>query len=331
MDQQKNHKKVVAIVPAYNEEERIGAVLDTLVSYGKFSDIIVIDDGSSDRTAEIAKQRPVIFLQNEVNSGKGFSMNRGVLKTDAEVIFFIDADVKGMTHEILDQIIDPVLAGETEMFIGMRNRKIYYLHQLLWFVPLLGGERALTRELWLQVPAFYKNRFRIEAGLNFYAFHYGKGFEFAVFKGLTQVIKEKKYGFWKGFVGRIRMGYQVLSAQYHLHVVDMPALLKKKRKQALWALQSIIGLLLGFVFLAAAYIGPKKFVLWIFRKEFLEDPHAYLSHFLLRSAENVTVGIVAIIGIMLVVFHASTLLYTARHLPHFISGLLYKRKVFKRD
>jgi len=331
MDQQKSHKKIAAIVPAYNEEDRIAAVLDVLISYSKFSDIIVVDDGSTDRTPDIVREYPVQFLQNDVNSGKGFSMNRGVLETDADIIFFIDADVKGMTHEILDQIINPVLSGETEMCIGMRNRKIYYLHQLLWFVPLLGGERALTRELWLHVPMFYKNRFRIEAGLNFYALHYGKGFEFRVFKGLSQVIKEKKYGLWKGLVARVKMMEQIASAQYHLHVVDMPKVLKKKRRKALWALQSIAGLLLGFVFLAAAYIGPEKFVLWLFHEELLEDSHAYLSHFLLRSTENVTVAIVAILGIVLVVFHASTLLYTARHLPHFISGLLYKRKVFKRD
>jgi len=331
MDQQKNTKKIVAIVPAYNEQDRIGDVLSILVGDGRFSEIIVVDDGSTDNTGAIATEYPVTFLQNKVNSGKGYSMNKGVQHTDADYIFFIDADVSGMTHDILSQIITPVIEGKTEMFIGMRNRKMYYLRYLLWFVPLLGGERALTRELWLQVPAFYKNRFRIEAGLNFYAHHYGKGFQFGVFEGLTQVIKEKKYGFWNGFVGRIKMSYEVLSAQYRLHVVDMPTFLKKKRKLALWALQSIVGMIIGMVFLVAAYVGPKKFIIMFFHEELLEDPNAYVVHFLFRGAENITVGLVALIGFLLFVLHASTLMYTGRHLLHFISGLLYKREVYKHD
>jgi len=331
MDQQKNNKKIVAIVPAYNEQERIEDVISVLVSYGRFSDIIVVDDGSTDDTAKIVAQYPVTFLQNKMNSGKGYSMNKGVQHTDAEYIFFMDADVSGMTHDILSQIISPVVDGQTEMFIGMRNRKIYYLRYLLWFVPLLGGERALTRTLWEEVPAFYKNRFRIEAGLNFYAQHYGKGFEFGVFEGLTQVIKEKKYGFWKGFLGRIKMSYEVMSAQYRLHVVDMPTFLKKKRKLALWALQSIVGMIIGMVFLVAAYVGPKKFIIMFFHEELLEDPNAYVVHFLFRGAENITVGLVALIGFLLFVLNASTLMYTGRHLLHFISGLLYKREVYKHD
>ena len=331
MDQQKNNKKIVAIVPAYNEQDRIGEVLDMLVSYGKFSDIIVVDDGSTDNTANIARQYPVTFLQNEVNSGKGYSMNRGVQYTDAEYIFFIDADVSGITHDILSQIISPVVTGQTEMFIGMRNRKIYYLRYILWFVPLLGGERALTRTLWEQVPAFYKNRFRIEAGLNFYAQHYGKGFLFSVFPGLTQVIKEKKYGFLKGFVSRIKMSFEILSAQYRLHVVDMPTVLKKKRKRALWAMQSIFGMLLGVAFLVAAYIGPTTFVTFFFHEEVLEDPNSWGIHVLFRLAEQLTVGVIALIGLFLFVIHTSTLVYTGRNLLYFISGFLYKRKVFKQD
>ncbi|HCC13347.1 MAG: Glycosyltransferase involved in cell wall biogenesis [Candidatus Magasanikbacteria bacterium GW2011_GWD2_43_18] len=331
MDQQTSPEKIAAIVPAYNESSRIGAVLSTLVLSGLFAEIIVVDDGSTDDTESIVQTFPVTYIKNDTNKGKGFSMNRGVLATDADTIFFVDADVKGLSHVILNHILLPVLNGSTEMSIGMRNRKIYYMHQILWFVPLFGGERALTRNLWKKVPDFYKHRFRIEAGLNFYAVHYGKGFTFSVHKGMNQVIKEKKYGFWNGFVARLKMFYEIMTAQFRLHVVDMPSVLKKKRKKALWALQSLAGLLLGMAFLVAAYIGPAQFLRWMFQKELVEDPNPYIIHFFLRVAENVTLGIIVFVGVILVIVHASTLAYTARHLPHFISGFLYKRKVYKED
>src|SRR3989344_6020695 len=87
-----------------------------------------------------------------------------------------DADIIGLNHKIIDQITGPVLNKEVEMMIGMINRRIYYAKFILAFIPLLGGERALTKKLWLKIPRHFKNCFKIEAALNFYATYYGKGF-----------------------------------------------------------------------------------------------------------------------------------------------------------
>ncbi|HBB37746.1 MAG TPA: hypothetical protein DIS59_01550 [Candidatus Magasanikbacteria bacterium] len=111
MDQQTSPEKIAAIVPAYNESSRIGAVLSTLVLSGLFAEIIVVDDGSTDDTESIVQTFPVTYIKNDTNKGKGFSMNRGVLATDADTIFFVDADVKGLSHVILNHILLPVLNG----------------------------------------------------------------------------------------------------------------------------------------------------------------------------------------------------------------------------
>lgn len=230
MDKQKNNKRISAIVPAYNEEGRIKKVLEVLATYPDFREIIVVDDGSTDKTEEESKQFDLIYIKNETNRGKGYSMDRAVSLAKSDIVFFCDADVTGLTHEIIDNIVTPVVKGEVDMFIGMRNRKWYVFHQVMSFVPLLGGERALTKELWQKLPDYYKYNFRIETGLNFYSTHFGKGFKYEIFKGLSQTIKEKKYGIWKGLRARFGMIYDVLFSQARLHIVDMRTVLKNKKQ-----------------------------------------------------------------------------------------------------
>lgn len=229
---QKIHGEIVAIVPAYNEGRRLGEVLRVLTAYSPFSEIIVVDDGSTDDTARVARSFGVQVLQNEQNLGKGASMDKAVQASSAPVLFFSDADIRGLTHEVIDAILEPVVRGKVEMFIGMRNRKIYYVHQLLSFIPLLGGERACTRRLWEKLPAQHKSGFKIETALNFYAKQEGKGFDFQVFSGLTQTIKERKYGLRKGFVSRIRMFQEIISTHWELQKVTLPLpfLLRKKEQ-----------------------------------------------------------------------------------------------------
>jgi glycosyltransferase involved in cell wall biosynthesis len=209
--------KVVAIVPAYNEAPRIGGVLQILCSYPGFSDVIVVDDGSTDETAKVASAHPVTILRQR-NTGKGRAMDLGVQASEADIIFFCDADVRGLTHQIIEATIKPVLDGEVDMMIAMRNRTIYIIRVILRIIPLLGGERTVTREFWEKVPSRFKSRFMIEAALNYHAYHHGNGYTYTVFPGLSQTIKEKKYGFFRGFYGRLKMLYDVVYAQILLRL-----------------------------------------------------------------------------------------------------------------
>jgi hypothetical protein len=116
----------------------------------------------------------------------------------------------------VEEIVRPVREGGFEMFIGMRNRKIYFLRFILPFVPLLGGERAFRKGLWLKIPQYYKERFRIETALNYYADRAKGGLGYKFFTGLTQVIKERKYGFLSGFQSRLAMFRDILMAAWLL-------------------------------------------------------------------------------------------------------------------
>lgn len=215
MADENNRKKVIAVVPAYNEAERIGTVLATLGEY-PFAEVVVVDDGSSDATAERAARYPVRVIRLAGNRGKGQALDEALRTSEYDVVFFCDADVRGLTRRVIEETLQPVITGETEMMIAMRNRKIYYMSFIFSVIPLLGGERALTARLWHAVPQEFKSGFMIEAALNHYARHRFGGFRFKVFEGLTQTIKEKKYGLRRGFKARIGMFREIVAAQAQL-------------------------------------------------------------------------------------------------------------------
>jgi glycosyltransferase involved in cell wall biosynthesis len=324
MDQQENRKRVTAVIPAYNEAARIGQVLNVMASHPDIDEVIVVDDGSTDHTEEAVKPFDVRYVRNTMNRGKGYSMDRGVSLAKNEVIFFCDADVIGLSPEMVGEIIRPVAHGEIGMFIGMRNRKWYCAHQIVSFVPLLGGERALTKTLWGKIPAYYKHCFRIESALNFYAIYYGDGFQYKIFKGLSQVIKEKKYGFWNGTAQRWRMFYHIFSAQLKLQFIHIPESSRNSRKLAFLSLQSLAGMIFGGLFLAAVYFGPSNFINALFGRELSDGSHAAVAHFLFNFAHATAASTIALMGILIFIPNAFIFLLTFKKLGFLLYGLNYK-------
>jgi len=115
------------VIPAFNEEQRLGPSLQKILGYldGKSfqTEIIVVDDGSTDRTAEVAGavlegRLPYRVLRREKNQGKGFSVREGVLASAGQVILFTDADLSTPIEE-LDKFI-PRLEEGFDIVIGSR-------------------------------------------------------------------------------------------------------------------------------------------------------------------------------------------------------------------
>ena len=298
---------VTAVVAAFNEASRIGRMLEILTTFEGFREVVVVDDGSTDDTAEAASEFPVTVLEVTPNQGKGHAMDVGVAHASTDVIFFADADIVGLTHDMIEETISPVVDGSCEMFILMRNRKIYLLHRIMAFVPLLGGERALTKHLWDILPARYKDRFRIEAGLNFYAVHYGSGLKFRVFKGISQTTKEAKFGFWDGIRRRFAMFSEVLAAAWDLQWNDLPPTERARRAAAGMAALTAPGMLVGLLVMAAGFAGPVAFFSGLFAEELSEDPSAPLVRTVLAAASGV--GATAVIGVGVTVMFANALFF----------------------
>lgn len=100
--------RLSVIVPAYNEEERLKESLPKILTYldaQNYSyEVVVVDDGSADGTSKVAGEigghRPVRVLRNEPNSGKGYSIKRGMMEARGEYRLFSDADLSTPIEEL---------------------------------------------------------------------------------------------------------------------------------------------------------------------------------------------------------------------------------------
>ncbi|ASJ16407.1 dolichol-phosphate mannose synthase [Thermococcus chitonophagus] len=110
------------VVPAYNEEKTIGQVLDSLLAVFPPERIIVVNDGSSDRTEEIAKSKGVNVVTHLINRGLGGALGTGIayaLKKGARIIVTFDADGQHLVEDAL-RVMKPVVEGKADMAIGSR-------------------------------------------------------------------------------------------------------------------------------------------------------------------------------------------------------------------
>lgn len=110
--------KIAALLPAFNEEISIGSVV---LQTKRFVDrVIVIDDGSNDRTAEVAKMAGAEVIRHPSNMGKGAALRTGFESLNGEtVIVTIDADGQHDPSDI-PRIVEPILKGEADMVNGSR-------------------------------------------------------------------------------------------------------------------------------------------------------------------------------------------------------------------
>lgn len=119
-------EEISIVIPAFNEAFRIGSSLDSMIEYlsrhFERYEILVVDDGSTDRTVEVVEGfsgAPVRCLKNESNRGKGFSVRRGMLAARHDPVLFSDADLSTPIEEI-GKLLDRV-RGDFDIAIGSRR------------------------------------------------------------------------------------------------------------------------------------------------------------------------------------------------------------------
>ena len=149
------------VIPAYNEEQRLPSTLEAVQSYLKrrcysFTEILVVDDGSADRTAELVERLAsatpqVRLLRNPGNRGKGYSIRQGMLAARGEWILFTDADLSAPIEE-LDKLLDVVREGDADIAIGSRALD----------PSLIGAHQSWMRE---QAGRFFNLLMRLVTGL----------------------------------------------------------------------------------------------------------------------------------------------------------------------
>jgi len=203
---EKADQRVVAIIPAYNEEERIAIVLEAIEGTGLIDEIVVVNDGSNDRTAEVVKKFPkVILINKEQNRGKGSALMAGIESTNGDILVFIDADLIGFTSEHIESLVRPLLRDKDLVmtvgkFAGGRLRTD--LSQSL--IPSISGQRALRRSF-LDGIDFSHTGFGVEIALTKHAKEQKAKVEEVTMNDVTHVMKEEKLGLVKGAWARFGM------------------------------------------------------------------------------------------------------------------------------
>lgn len=129
------------IVPAFEEQERVGDSIDKILSYlaetGVNGELIVVDDGSGDATAKTARSACAGFpdantkvIRYEKNRGKGFAVKTGLLAATSDTALFSDADLSTPIDE-MPKLIDPIVKGDFDVTLGSRalDRSLIGTHQ----------------------------------------------------------------------------------------------------------------------------------------------------------------------------------------------------------
>jgi glycosyltransferase involved in cell wall biosynthesis len=110
------------IIPAYNEANKIKDTLENIIEIKEINEIVVVDDGSSDNTVEIAsnvKNDKIKIFKLDKNRGKGYALNYGLKSAmkNADIIGFLDGDLGSSSSEV-QKLITPILNDEADVTIA---------------------------------------------------------------------------------------------------------------------------------------------------------------------------------------------------------------------
>jgi glycosyltransferase involved in cell wall biosynthesis len=169
------------IVPAYNEEKRIENTLKRIKKVPVAKEIIVIDDGSKDKTAAKAGKYAKV-IRHTVNKGKGAAMRAGARAAKGDILVFIDASQ--FEPEEIPGLLERMKKTRADMVVGIRDFRIIPWHRRItnnltklailmgtgsYISDALSGFRAIKRKAFLALDT-QEARYCIESEINFRAF-----------------------------------------------------------------------------------------------------------------------------------------------------------------
>lgn len=196
---------VTCVIPAWNEEPRIAAVLDAVISHPLVDQVVVVDDGSTDATVAVATAKKATVLVQAQNCGKSVAVARGLACAEGDLILLLDADLIGLTAEHVTALVAPVLAGRAAASISLRKNAPRPWH---WIgLDYISGERVMPRSLLTghldHIAAL--RRFGLEVFLNDLWIAARLGLKVVCLPGVCSPTKSRKHGLIAGAISDVAM------------------------------------------------------------------------------------------------------------------------------
>ena len=206
------NKSISCIIPFYNEGLRLFSILKVVTKIKTISQVICIDDGSSDDTARIIKslwpQIEVIKL-NE-NQGKSAAVKHGLKYVNNELVLLLDADLQDINIYELENAIEPMLYDNSIDMIILRRINAAWFVKIERADILLSGERILKKKDLLEIFQKEVNGYQLEIAINTYMQNNNKNVQWVSWSA-TNTYKTKKIGLVKGALKEIKMFVDIFS------------------------------------------------------------------------------------------------------------------------
>jgi glycosyltransferase involved in cell wall biosynthesis len=199
----------VVLIPAYDEAATVASVVRVALEAG-VGPVLVVDDGSSDGTAEAARAAGAEVLRLDANAGKGGALAAGAAARAEAVAVLLDADLTDLRPEHIRALAEPVRAGEVDMTRGVFAGGRWMTTVAQQVVPVLNGQRGLRRTLLLEVEGLATSRYGVEVAISDHARRHGWRTRDVPLPGVSQVMKEEKRGWWRGQRIRWRMYAEIV-------------------------------------------------------------------------------------------------------------------------
>jgi len=210
-------RTVGVVIPAFNEAENLHQVLNTVFTTEWVQTIVLVDDGSTDATLEVAQglaeqDNRLVVIRLAENQGKAAAMLTGVQALHTDLVIFLDADLVGLRPHHLQQLISPQKLGSHEMTIAVFQigRTITNFPQRV--IPQLSGQRCLWREEAEQaLLPLAADRYGVETGLTIHARLHHWQIRKIVWHGVTHEIIWQKHELLAGLRNRWQMYRQIMN------------------------------------------------------------------------------------------------------------------------
>ena len=186
-------------MPARDEAPTVARNVGAALGCAHVREVVVVDDGSSDGTADVARAAGAKVVTLEASAGsKADAMAAGVALSDAAAILFVDADCTGLTSAHLDAIVEPYLRGDAVMSIGAFDYG-WFWNPLVVRWPPLSGERIVPRSLFESIPASKLDGYTIEIRINEVVASQGLPTTVRTMRGVSHRTKRDKHGAVEGW------------------------------------------------------------------------------------------------------------------------------------